>query len=102
MTLTATRWPVAVLGATGAVGQVIAAGKGAKYRGAAVYFAVSDNQGASFRGDFKLADYSCECCRIAMLPHEIPRRQIVEQLSTDRAIEIPVEFIERLLISKAQ
>ncbi|MEQ1772837.1 MAG: sialidase family protein [Burkholderiales bacterium] len=47
---------------------MVAAGKGAKYRGAAVYFAVSDNQGASFRGDFKLADHSCECCRIALLP----------------------------------
>ncbi len=45
-------------------------GKNAHYRGAAVYFAVSDNQGASFRGDFKLADYSCECCRIAMLPRD--------------------------------
>ncbi len=38
----------------------------ASYRGAAVYFAVSDDQGATFRGDFKLADYSCECCRIAL------------------------------------
>jgi len=44
----------------------VAAGKG--YRGAAVYFAVSDDRGASFRGDFKVADYSCECCRIALLP----------------------------------
>jgi hypothetical protein len=45
------------------------AGSGA-YRGAAVYFAVSDDRGASFRGDFKLADHSCECCRIALLPRE--------------------------------
>lgn len=44
--------------------------KGAPYRGAAVYFAVSDNQGASFRGDYKLADHSCECCRIALLPRD--------------------------------
>lgn len=42
--------------------------KGKGYRGAAVYFAVSDDQGASFRGDYKLADHSCECCRIALLP----------------------------------
>jgi len=41
---------------------------GRQYRGAAVYFAVSDDRGASFRGDFKLADNSCECCRIALLP----------------------------------
>jgi len=37
------------------------------YRGAAVYWAVSDDRGASFRGDYKLADHSCECCRIALL-----------------------------------
>jgi hypothetical protein len=49
---------------------VAALGKGGQYRGAAVYYAVSDNQGASFRGDFKLADHSCECCRIALLPRD--------------------------------
>ena len=38
------------------------------YRGAAVYFAVSDDRGASFRGDYKLAEHSCECCRLALLP----------------------------------
>lgn len=36
------------------------------YAGAALYYALSDNGGASFRGDYKLADHSCECCRIAM------------------------------------
>lgn len=36
------------------------------YRGAAVYFAVSDDRGATFRGDYRLADHSCECCRIAL------------------------------------
>ncbi len=36
------------------------------YAGAAVYYAVSDDRGATFRGDFKLADHSCECCRIAL------------------------------------
>ncbi len=40
---------------------------GAPYRGAAVYFAVSDDNGASFRGDYRVADHSCECCRIALL-----------------------------------
>lgn len=45
-----------------------ARGKRETYRGAATYYAVSDDRGASFRGDFKLADHSCECCRIAMLP----------------------------------
>ena len=46
--------------------QELKRGKGA-YRGAAVYWAVSDDRGATFRGDYKLADYSCECCRIALL-----------------------------------
>jgi hypothetical protein len=49
--------------------EAVRAKKGA-YRGAAIYYAVSDDRGASFRGDFKLADYSCECCRIALLPRD--------------------------------
>jgi hypothetical protein len=36
------------------------------YTGAAVYYAVSDDGGASFRGDYKVAEHSCECCRIAI------------------------------------
>lgn len=40
------------------------------YRGAAVYFAVSDDRGAAFRGDFKVADHTCECCRIALASTE--------------------------------
>ncbi|GAB3543621.1 sialidase family protein [Noviherbaspirillum agri] len=37
-----------------------------KYTGAAIYYAVSEDGGASFRGDYKAADHSCECCRIAL------------------------------------
>jgi hypothetical protein len=37
-----------------------------KYAGAAVYYAVSNNAGTSFKGDYKLADHSCECCRVAL------------------------------------
>jgi hypothetical protein len=44
-----------------------AAGANSAYRGAAVYFAVSDDRGAGFRGDFKVADHACECCRIALV-----------------------------------
>lgn len=36
------------------------------YAGAAVYYAYSDDRGATWKGDYKLADNSCECCRIAM------------------------------------
>lgn len=35
------------------------------YRGIAIYYAVSSDQGASFGEDIKLADHTCECCRIA-------------------------------------
>lgn len=40
----------------------------AAYRGAAIYFAISDNRGKSFGTDTKLADHSCECCRIGLVP----------------------------------
>jgi hypothetical protein len=40
------------------------------YDGAAIYYAVSDDEGASFSAERKLADSSCECCRIAMLVNE--------------------------------
>ena len=39
---------------------------GKKYEGAAVYAAVSRDGGASFGQEFKVADHSCECCRIAL------------------------------------
>ncbi|OQW70557.1 MAG: hypothetical protein BVN34_00770 [Proteobacteria bacterium ST_bin12] len=37
---------------------------GKKYEGAAIYYAISDNKGESFMPEQKLADSSCECCRI--------------------------------------
>ncbi|MDP2156061.1 MAG: sialidase family protein, partial [Sulfuricella sp.] len=37
-----------------------------KYIGAAVYYAVSKNGGASFEPNRKAADHACECCRVAM------------------------------------
>jgi hypothetical protein len=40
--------------------------KGQAYTGAAVYYAVSDDGGASFQPNLKAADHSCECCRVAM------------------------------------
>lgn len=38
------------------------------YAGAAIYYAVSADHGKSFQGDYKIADQSCECCRIALAP----------------------------------
>lgn len=37
-----------------------------EYSGATIYYAYSDDRGATWRGDFKLADHTCECCRIAL------------------------------------
>ncbi len=38
---------------------------GKPYEGAAIYYATSTDKGASFAPEQKLADGSCECCRIA-------------------------------------
>ncbi len=45
---------------------IAAKAAGKAYEGAAIYYAVSSNQGKSFAPEQKLADSSCECCRIAM------------------------------------
>ena len=41
-------------------------GSKSSYRGAAIYRASSVDGGASFGPDTKVADHSCECCRIAL------------------------------------
>lgn len=38
----------------------------AKYRGAAIYYVLSSDGGRTFSANFKAADNSCECCRVAM------------------------------------
>lgn len=40
------------------------------YSGAAIYRKVSADSGKSFGPDEKLADHSCECCRIALIPSD--------------------------------
>lgn len=37
-----------------------------KRSGSSIYYAISQDNGKSFLPEIKLADYSCECCRIAM------------------------------------
>ncbi len=37
-----------------------------RYIGSALYYAVSSDGGANFEGDYKVADHSCECCRIGL------------------------------------
>ncbi|RJG00325.1 exo-alpha-sialidase [Noviherbaspirillum sedimenti] len=36
------------------------------YSGSAIYYAVSSDAGATFQGDYKVADNTCECCRISL------------------------------------
>ncbi|MDR2215239.1 MAG: exo-alpha-sialidase [Nevskiaceae bacterium] len=43
------------------------AGDAASYAGAAVYRNVSHDGGKTFGPDIKVADHSCECCRIALV-----------------------------------
>jgi hypothetical protein len=43
-------------------------GGSSEYRGAAIYRNESTDGGATFGRDLKLADHSCECCRIALAP----------------------------------
>jgi hypothetical protein len=63
------------------------------YRGIAIYYAVSSDGGASFGEDVKLADHTCECCRIATAIDEKGRvnamwRHIFEPNIRDHAFAI--------------
>lgn len=44
----------------------IAKKNGEKYSGAAIYYAISDDEGKTFHANLKAVDHSCECCRVAM------------------------------------
>jgi thiol-disulfide isomerase/thioredoxin len=46
-----------------------AAQRGDDYTGSGVFYTVSDDRGESFAANRKIADHSCECCRIAVAPH---------------------------------
>ena len=46
--------------------KAVAKQRGEEYAGAALYYAVSTDRGASFTANRKLADHTCECCRIAL------------------------------------
>lgn len=45
-----------------------AGGDPKSYRGAAIYHAISTDGGGRFGADLRLAEHSCECCRIAVAP----------------------------------
>lgn len=47
--------------------QVAALANGDDYAGAALYYTLSTDGGRSFAANRKVADHSCECCRVAMV-----------------------------------
>jgi hypothetical protein len=47
-------------------GAAHAKARGEPYRASAIYYAVSDDGGATFKGDYRIADHTCECCRISL------------------------------------
>ena len=64
-----------------------------EYPGAAIYYAVSKDQGKSFSQNYRVANHSCECCRIAIAPRgqeniAILWRQIFGETTRDHAIAI--------------
>ncbi len=66
---------------------------GEPYAGAAIYYATSDDSGASFSPNYRVSHNSCECCRIAIAPHGDDRvailwRQIYDVSVRDHAIAV--------------
>lgn len=67
--------------------------RGEDYSGAAVYYAVSTDRGATFSRNYRVANNSCECCRIAIAPRgpeniAILWRQIFGETTRDHAIAV--------------
>ena len=65
--------------------------RGEPYVGAALYYAVSTDRGERFGANVKLADHSCECCRIALAlaPDGAPRafwRHVYGENERDHAL----------------
>lgn len=63
------------------------------YPGAAIYYTVSEDLGASFIPNVRVSHNSCECCRIAVAPHgddnvAILWRQIFDDHIRDHAIAV--------------
>lgn len=66
---------------------------GEEYPGSAVYFAVSMDSGKTFSQNYRVADNSCECCRLTMAPAGDGRaalmwRHIFADSTRDHAIAV--------------
>ena len=81
---------------------------GREYRGAAIYYSRSDDRGTTWSGDTKLADSSCECCRIALASDSQGRvaamwRHVFEPNERDHAFAFlgaPNTTIERATVDR--
>lgn len=81
---------------------------GHTYRGAAIYYAHSDDRGATWSNDAKLADSSCECCRIALALNPQGRvgamwRHVFEPNERDHAFAVlgsPTAGVERVTFDR--
>lgn len=65
--------------------------RGENYTGSGVFYTVSTDQGATFAANRKIADHSCECCRIAVAPYgrdgmSLMWRHIFDETTRDHAI----------------
>jgi hypothetical protein len=80
---------------------------GKTYDGAAIYYAVSNNNGENFTQERKLADSSCECCRIAMTNKPDGTvvamwRHVFEGGERDHMIaEIPLQANQKPVVNRA-
>lgn len=91
---------VAAVAASSSSGKANNASANAAYRGVSLYRNVSLDGGATFGPDTKLADHSCECCRLALSATPDGRvaamwRQVLEPNIRDHAFAIlpaPADF----------
>lgn len=70
-----------------------AAERNEPYTGSGVFYTVSRDQGESFAANRKIADHSCECCRIAVAPHgadgmALMWRHVFGETTRDHAIAV--------------
>jgi thiol-disulfide isomerase/thioredoxin len=83
--------------------RVAAKKAGKDYNGSALYYATSDDHGVSFQPNAKIADTTCQCCRLDMaMDNELPVitwRHIYGDNIRDQAI---IRFTDQTTLGKAQ
>ena len=75
------------------------------YKGAALYYAISDNYGESFKIERKIVDSSCECCRIALTNDSkgniiVMWRQLYDKGIRDHAVA-KIDINDNIVVNRA-